>query len=82
MIKWQYKDLDIVRVQNPKNKHNYLLIVDKVSSSTHFVIGPRKIRSWGLGAPEFTDEQIECLKKLRIVETIQNNIHYPLINML
>jgi hypothetical protein len=72
-------DFYVWRVRHPRNMHNYLLILDKVSSSCHLVIGPRKVRIKGHVLDNIlTDKDIERLRKLRKSMEIENEKRYEL----
>ena len=72
-------DFYIWRVRNPRNRHNYILILDKISSSCHLVIGPRMVRVRGFAIDKLiTDEDINRFKEMRKSKDIENEVRYEL----
>lgn len=74
-------DFLVVRQIHPKNKHPYVLVVDKLSFTVHFIFGPRKLKILDQQL-SLTQKELEILKDLRKSETIKNYITYPLINFI
>lgn len=73
-------DFYIDRVQHPKNKHNYIRVMDKISMSVHIVVGPRKVWINGYVLKKIINYKkvIPIFKKLRTSNDIENNKLYEL----
>lgn len=78
---WKKENLLVVRQIHPKNKHPYILVVDKPSFSVHLLIGPRKIHVNG-PIENLSENDIQILKSLRTSDSIKNYITYPLTNFI